>query len=924
MKLWQSFLGRRTSARPAGEDAGRVSDPAAGVYLFHPSEHAPDHLADAAHSLQHSAQDRVILLVDSEVPADDTLLEQFTGILTKAVRHRVEGVTLVMADGAASGLAGRITEAWPLEVVACDGTPVIGPGGTLFSPYRWLRFVPGLAPEIIGQRFPPPSWQPACSRLTADIADGHRIDQIPAGLLLRPGHWGTPPVPPLAHTLPMDINSAILLVGGPGVGAPTADAVASVLAALPAQVRTATRLVPWSGDLLPVAVEVADLLGTEVEVSSGLPLLVDSPDSDILESRTVLVRPDGEPTWEPYVESVICGPPSGPAPRLKRWRPPMHGIAPGIADGTYRLSDEWEVAVTRAGLWIGPSGEWPGTWERPIEADVLAIDLGLPTSRMTDSLVPVLDRLLARLEPGGRERALLQVHAQCSGDQVKQLRRLAVRHEIGIAPRGWIPGVPTPAAVPAAVAASAAGQRTAPALPEPAGLPAAAVAAPPSLMSSTEPSLAPAEVTHDTAARPAPAPAPAPAETTQMLALPQVNVAEPSGGAASAAALPGWLTTGGSQTGAPSTGAPQAGGPSTGAPGLGSAAPDGVPVRNGGMPGPTQATTSSPSPSPSSDVGGDSAAAGSSRVTAESALPTATPNVPDPVRAPEPVRPTALAPAPSKVAGPAAPAAPAAPVAPASPVAPAPARPAPVPVNGQGEVQNIRTALGDSWQLHHQAVQRAVTRLPSVRNRVDDAMRNDLAVVHAYVTDEAARLPYDLRRPALAAGLRLLPSYRGPAVRSAGPEGASVESLVPGVELSAADPISALAGERPLPEAGGDRYLIWSATARRIRPLLDDTSAEGPEEVVFAPQTRLRVLGTREGPGGRMVLLRELSQSAPAAGAGQLDPQDALFEERLLAWLALPATQWDPATAWPERCAGRLTERPAGDPVGAPAAPALS
>ncbi|MFE5023393.1 hypothetical protein ACFRAO_08775 [Streptomyces sp. NPDC056656] len=877
MSLWQSFLGRRMpgsgrNAPAAGAQNPPAPEGAPGVYLFHPAQHPPQHLTDAAQWLAPLAQDQVVFLVDSGVEETTSLLDEFTPILAAAVRHRVDRVVLVMTDGAGSGIAGRITEAWPVEVLACHGAPVVGPGGTLFTHQNWLRFAAGLAPEIVGHRFPPPVWRAAFSRLAADTAEGHRIDHIPAGIILRPDRYAGPQVSALAFTMPMAVTSAVLLVGGPGAACTSADAVASVLAALPDQVRRATRLVPWSGDLLPMAKEVAHLLDTEVEVAGGLPLLLEATDGGAPESQTLLVSSEGDTTWQSYVESVVYGPLDGPGGRLKRWRPPLPGLAPGPQDGTYRLSDDWQVTVKRAGLWVAPSGQDTRAWERPVEAEVLAIDVGMPGVAVDDSLLPVLDAMLSKLEPSGRERAMLQIHADFTADQLTQLRRITVRHGIGMAPRGWLPGAGASAYLPGRAAAVAE-------LPE--QQPAAAVAAAPaSLMSSTAPSLAPVEPAEPV--EPRAVPEAESSQTTQVLALPRTGVSEGSGAAASAGALPGWLTS----------------------------------VTPLGAAEPAERTATATAATAQAEPASAPAPAAVEPPAAE----------PLELPAPEPVVPEPVASAPAPVPPPTAPA-PVVPPATPAPVVP-PATPAPVvpPVASAGATTDLRTLLGPAWERHHQAVARALTRLPSVRNRADDAIRSDLVALHLHLTGEAAVLPASRRRAAINAGLRRLPSYRGPALRSTGP-GAGAEDPAPGTELSADAPISALAADRPLPEGGDDRYLIWSATARRIRPLVDDGAADADavEEIVFGAGTRLRVLGVEDRPaGGRLVLLRELPDSAPPAAPGELDAQDTLFQERLLTWLADSQPRWDKAAAWPERCVGRLAERPGARRPVPGHAPALS
>ncbi|MFF3838722.1 hypothetical protein [Streptomyces sp. NPDC001930] len=911
MSLWQSFLGRRGPGSGGNAPAAGAPNPPApqgapGVYLFHPAQHPPQHLTDAAEWLGPMARDQVVFLVDSGVDDTASLLDQFTPILAAAVHHRVGRVALVMADGADSGLAGRITEAWPVEVLACRGVPVVGPGGTLFTHQGWLRFAAGRAPDVVGRRFPAPVWQAAFSRLTADTAEGHRIDHIPAGIILRPDRYAAPPVPALAHTVPMEATSAVLLVGGPGAVGTSAEAIASVLAALPDRIRRATRLVPWSGDLLPVAKEVAHLLDTEVEVTGGLPLLLDAADGEAPESRTLLVSADGDPTWNAYVESVVYGPLDGPGGRLKRWRPPLAGLSPGMQDGTYRLSDDWQVAVTRAGLWVGPTGQDTSAWERPVEAEVLAIDVGLPGVATDDSLLPVLDGMLSRLETSGRERAMLQIHAECTADQLTQLRRITVRHGIGLARRGWLPGVGANEYLPG----------HAPAVVQPARQqqPTAAVAsAPAALMSSTAPSLAPAE--------PLPVHEAENPETTRVLALPQPGITEGPGAATSAGALPGWLTSGtpvrvaepSERTAETETETEEEAAPAPSQATTATApAPAPAPAPATAQAEPAAAPAPTPTPTPASTPAPPPATV---TTTTSSPAPAAVePAAPEPP-APEPAAPEPSAP--GRVPSPAPAAAPS--------VLPPPstASPSATPASGQTD---LRTLLGPAWERHHQAVVRALTRLPSVRSRADDAMRSDLVALHLHLTGEAGVLPEGRRREGINAGLRRLPSYRGPALRSTGP-GAGAADPVPGTELSSGTPISALTADRPLPRGGGDRYLIWSATARRIRPLLDDgtAGADSVEEVVFAAGTRLRVIGVRDGrEGGRLVLLREMPDSAPPAAPGELDPQDALFEERLLTWLADAEPRWDEAAGWPERCVGRLTERPGARPPVAGPAPVLS
>ncbi|MFD8012757.1 hypothetical protein [Streptomyces sp. NPDC058955] len=828
------------------------------MYLFHTTEEAPSHLSAAARSLRNVAHDCVVFLVDSGIGLGPALLEQFGPVLTEAITQRLARVALVMTDGASNGVAAEIAATWPVEVVACDGVPVVGPDGTLFTQGQWVRFAGGLAPDTIGRRFPPPAWQPAFARLAADTADGHRIDQIPAGALLRPASWGAPAVPSLAHTVPVEATSAALVVGGPGAGETSAEAVASVLAALPAPVRAATRLVPWSGDSLPLARDVTDLLGTEIEVMSGMPLLVDTTDDTAPESRTFAIRADGTPTWHPYLEAVACPDDRNAAPTPTRWRPPYDGLEPGPSDGTYRLTDHWLLAVTRAGLWIGGPREWPGSWERPLDTEVLAIDLGTPGTRVGAEVIPALDRLLTGVGTEARAHAMLQVHSTCEGDVLRDLRRLAVRHGIGMAPRGWLPGrrsggAPVPLPAPAS-------RGTAPTVPGSSGTPIA-------LTSSTAPALEPRPVpeTRTPDGRVPGTTTPPPGSDDRASGPgPVVTLAEGDPQAVSSASgLPPWLTAG-------------------------------TPVSTGAQKRRTRAVTTA--------EGTRAGGATTGGATTEAVAPT-TVSAAEAIVVPSREADAEEAVAPSGEADP--------------PVTAKPVRPRPIPAppteTGQaagsgalapGAGDDIRSILGSEWQVHDQAVLRGLTRLPSVRGHADEALRAGLVAVRLYLAGEAERLPVELRRASLGSGLRRLPSYRGPALRGVAPDEEVRGDLVPGTELRSPDPVSALATDRPVPKAGRGGYLIWSSTARRVRPLLDGPETDAHEEVVFCPGTRLRVLGTHDGPGGRYVLLKELPESAPASVPGHPDAGDAPTEERLLAWLADSGARLEATFAWPGRCTG--------------------
>ncbi|GGS69662.1 hypothetical protein GCM10010238_67730 [Streptomyces griseoviridis] len=430
--------------------------PVEGTYVVHREARFPERLADVATALRDDSEGRATLLVGT-VPADDELDEfarRLAPVVGELSLRDVRLLVLVMSQGAvdraaAPSPARRLCEDWGLEVVAPSGRAVVVPGGTLFSPDGatapggWWQFSPGLVPRRLGARFPVPDWEAQLARMDAEVADGHLVTPVPAGLLVRPAGVPAGGTDGIEYAVPVDPGRPQLLVGVAGAPPVSADALAGVLAALPGRVRGAVRLLPADGrDLLAVGQETADALGLEVEVASGLPVLLED-DSVHAAARTVLVGPDGAPAWEPYVESVLCAPTESggtPEPRVGSWRAPATGLEEGPEPGVFLLDDRWRTSLTRAGLWVGRHGDRPPLTARPADSDVMAIDLGVPGRALDDSLWPALDLLFAALEGEARERAMIQVHGHTSADGMRALRRLAVRHGMVLAPKGWRSG----------------------------------------------------------------------------------------------------------------------------------------------------------------------------------------------------------------------------------------------------------------------------------------------------------------------------------------------------------------------------------------------------------------------------------------------------------------------------------------------------
>ncbi|MFD7687122.1 hypothetical protein [Streptomyces sp. NPDC059781] len=367
------------------------------------------------------------------------------GTLLDSLRARgTDRVRLVMSGAGDDrpdrpSVARRIADAWELEVTAPDGAVLITPGGTLFvhgdsrPGCAWWRFAPGAEPRKAGRRAPAPAWEEALDGVPARTAGGCVVDRVPAGVVIRPAEAPGPAPDDLCFSVPVDFERLTVLVGAPQAEDVGADEVAAVLAGLPEAERARTRLAPGGRrDLLRLGQSVADLLGTEVEVLTGLPLLDDHAPPGT-PPRPTLVGLDGRPSWRPFVSSVVCGPVDAegraPVPRPVEIHPP-DWILGGGERGTVRLTDHWQATVTRAGLALwAPDGPRPGPLGPAVDPEACAIELGMPGQPLDDSLLPALSRLVRGLGTDVRARTTLLVRGRLlAGDGA--LRRLAAEHGI--------------------------------------------------------------------------------------------------------------------------------------------------------------------------------------------------------------------------------------------------------------------------------------------------------------------------------------------------------------------------------------------------------------------------------------------------------------------------------------------------------------
>ncbi len=180
----------------------------------------------------------------------------------------------------------------------------------------------------------------------------------------------------------------------------------------------------------------------------------------------------------------------------------------------------------------------------------------------------------------------------------------------------------------------------------------------------------------------------------------------------------------------------------------------------------------------------------------------------------------------------------------------------------------VRKSLSDQYNAAASEISGVLAGSPGLRGRAGtDAAEalTDLVAVRMYLFGDSRGLDTAVRRAkvgphvplarCVAAGLRRLPSYRGPALlhaRLGDAERAWYQQGRLATEW-------AFCGARTTPHAGPAGtadFLIWSLTARRTS-LIDPGT---PDRVLFLPGTSFKVLRVHTGKR-HAVLLRELASS---------------------------------------------------------------
>ncbi|MEU9410612.1 hypothetical protein AB0E08_33680 [Streptomyces sp. NPDC048281] len=449
----------QATPRGTGVDDGAVRvEEHGGLLVLRSGTSGPvDDVDDLARVLRWAGDRTVTLVSDPQTMARADFWPRLGGVLDALRGAGHTAVRLAMAGAGEErpgrpALARRVADSWAVSVEAPTAGVHLVPGASLYAPGGWLGFAPGLAPVLLGARCPRPAWEAALDVVPGYTAGGQVIERIPAGLLLRPAQAPATVPGDLLHTVPLDPRRLTVVVGGPPGEEASADDVAAVLSALPGPVRDAVRLAPGGPlDLLPLAQRLADRFGTPVMAATGLPLLTEGPSGGARAVRSVVIGTDGAPGWVPFVNAAECRP--GQEPRLLGCAAPLHG-PDDPPDGAVRLTDRWQVTVTRAGLWVGEHGTARPGAGLAVDPTGPVVEAGVPGERPDPSLWPALDRLLGSLPPRTRADATLQVHGSAP-DDADALRELTSRHGLRPpAPTGGAQLVPYPR-VPAAAPAPA-------------------------------------------------------------------------------------------------------------------------------------------------------------------------------------------------------------------------------------------------------------------------------------------------------------------------------------------------------------------------------------------------------------------------------------------------------------------------------------
>jgi hypothetical protein len=309
-------------------------------------------------------------------------------------------------------------------VLAHEGRVGLAAGGGMYvvpgpnEGVGWVRFDPDHAPRAHSRRFPRPRWDCAPFGEPCRL-DSHTVfEPLPAGGWIRPDHdspdllsfrrW-------LLGYLAPDMRLPRIVIGYPDSASVPLSAVARFWDVLPEALRPAVRFSrfgrvdqvgdAWFGQAL------ADALDAHVIVSDGVRL---AASATARADHTRVFLPEGAMTWPRFVEDVrylpvrsTGGVPLDPVPVARRH--PIKGLREREREpGVYDYSEDAVLEVTRSGLWLRPSGaaaEGARVRAEPANPGHAKVAYDSSSHATAQRMALLADEVVARLEPQVRSVA---------------------------------------------------------------------------------------------------------------------------------------------------------------------------------------------------------------------------------------------------------------------------------------------------------------------------------------------------------------------------------------------------------------------------------------------------------------------------------------------------------------------------------------
>ncbi|UOZ06974.1 hypothetical protein [Amycolatopsis sp. WQ 127309] len=309
------------------------------------------------------------------------------------------------------------------------GRPVVVPVGTLrpsagglffddaVRDGGWYRFAPGAESEWAGKRLPRPAWDSPGFASLKPLGTTSVAEPLPAGVWLRSvgtARWLEPHRARLIRWARSRPGEIVVVLGGEGLPELPLEAFTTWWESLTADERTQVRVVRYgpvespAGD--PVGQTLADLLGTEIVQSCGLPVGTGQS------AAVVALRPDGSHGWPMFAHALTYRPRGpedtiAPTPVLRSHRKPLSGL-PEVSPGVYQYDSDVVLEVVQAGVWVRtPDEPVYGDSVRALPADpaVPQVLHDMAGSGLAARLWDCAEKVAERLAPaiGARPKVVL-------------------------------------------------------------------------------------------------------------------------------------------------------------------------------------------------------------------------------------------------------------------------------------------------------------------------------------------------------------------------------------------------------------------------------------------------------------------------------------------------------------------------------------